>query len=159
VARLAADHLQHAPVHRERREHQLLHARGLREARDVQEHLVDVVAELGIGGEQPEVGVLERRARVVVAGAEVRVGHDARARRGRLAPQDQRHLRVGLEAEHAVDDLRALALEPAGPVDVRLLVEPRHQLDDDGHLLAAARRLDQRLHQHRVDAGAVDRSA
>ena len=61
-----------------------------------------------------------------------------------------------LQAEHAVDDLRAGVLQPLRPVDVRLLVEARHQLDDDRHFLAAPRRLDQRLHQHRVDAGAID---
>ncbi len=60
-----------------------------------------------------------------------------------------------LQAEHAVDDLRARMLQPLRPVDVRLLVEARHQLDDDGHFLAAPRRLDQRFHQHRIDAGAI----
>ena len=52
----------------------------LREARDVQEHFVDVGADRGVGGEQAEVGVEARRARMVVAGAEVRVGHEARTR-------------------------------------------------------------------------------
>ena len=99
-----------------------------------------------------------RRARVVVAGAQMRVGDEPRAaRRVALAPQQQRELRVRLQAEHAVDDLRARVLELLGPVDVRFLVEARHQLDDDRHFLAAPRRLDQRLHQHRVDARAVDR--
>ena len=73
-----------------------------------------------------------------------------------LAPDQERELRVGLQAEHAVDDLRPGLLEPLGPVDVRFLVEARHQLDHDRHFLAAARRLDQRFHQHRVDAGAID---
>ena len=47
-------------------------------------------------------------------------------------------------------------LQPVGPVDVGLLVEARLQLDDHHHLLAAPRRLDQRLHQRRFAAGAVD---
>ena len=126
-------------------------------ARDVQEHVVDVGAERGIGRQQPEIGVEARRARMVVAGAEVRVGPQAHApARIGLAPDHERQLGVRLEAEHAVDDLRAGVLQPLRPVDVRLLVEARHQLDHDRHFLAAARRLDQRLHQHRVDAGAVD---
>ena len=117
----------------------------------------DVGAERGIGGQEPEVGVQARRARVVVAGAEVRVGPQPHASARVALPADQqRELGVRLQAEHAVDDLGAGLLEPLGPVDVRLLVEARHQLDDDGHFLAAARRLDQRLHQHRVDAGAID---
>ncbi len=73
-----------------------------------------------------------------------------------LAAQQQRKLGVGLQTEHAVDDLRAGLLQPLGPVDVRLLVETGEQLDDDGDFLAPASRLDQRVHQHRIDAGAID---
>ena len=62
-----------------------------------------------------------------------------------------------LEAEHTVDDLRADLLQLLGPVDVGFLVEAREELDHHGDFLAAARGLDQRLHQHRVDAGAIDR--
>ena len=62
-----------------------------------------------------------------------------------------------LQPEHAVDDLRPDLLQLLRPVDVGFLVEAGEQLDDDGDFLAAARRLDQRLHQHRVHAGAIDR--
>ena len=62
---------------------------------------------------------------------------------------------MSLEAEHAVDDLRACVFELLRPVDVRLFVEAREQLDDDGDLLPAARRVEQRFHQHRVDARAI----
>ena len=62
-----------------------------------------------------------------------------------------------LQSEHAIDDLRARLLEPLCPVDVGFLVEARHQLDDHGHFLAVLCRLDKRLHQHRVHAGAIDR--
>ena len=44
---------------------------------------------------------------MVVAGAEMRVGCSRVAVRVRLAAQQQRELRVRLQAEHAVDDLRA----------------------------------------------------
>jgi hypothetical protein len=158
VARLAADHLDDAPVHRERREQQALHAARLRQARDVPEDLVDVGADVGIGGEQAEVRVGARVARMVVARAEVRVEREPRlAVVAGLAAQDERELRMRLEAEDAVHDLRAGVLEPLGPVDVRFLVEARHQLDDDRDFLAALRGLDQRFHQHRVDARAIDR--
>src|SRR5262249_33243468 len=81
---------------------------------------------------------------------------DAPARVG-LAADQQRELRVRLQAEYAVDHLRAGALETLRPVDVSFLVEARHQLDDDRDFLAAARGLDQRFHQHRADSGAVHR--
>ena len=123
----------------------------------MQEDFVDVGADRGSAVSRPKSVYSRVGARVVVAGAEVRIRTSRTALRVALAADEQRELRVRLQAEHAVDDLRAGALEPLGPVDVRLLVEARHQLDDDGDFLAAARRLDQRFHQHRVDAGAVDR--
>ena len=52
--------------------------------------------------------------------------------------------------------MRADFLELGCPADVRLLVEARHQLDDDGDFLAVLRGADQRLHQHRIGAGAID---
>ena len=122
------------------------------------EHFIDVGADRGVGGQEAEVGVLARRARVIVAGAEMRVGPEPDAAAGvGLAANQERQFCVRLQAEHAIDDLRSRMLEALGPVDVRFLVEARHQLDDDGHFLAAPRRFDQRLHQHRVDAGAIHR--
>ena len=83
---------------------------------------------------------------VVVAGREVRVALQAAL----LAPRHEQQLGVRLQADDAVDDLRADRLEPLGPVDVGLLVEARLQLDDRHHFLAAPRRLDQQVHQRRV---------
>jgi hypothetical protein len=51
--------------------------------------------------------------------------------------------------------VRAHLLQARRPVDVGLLVEARHQLHHHRHFLARARRVDERLHDHRVDAGAV----
>ena len=61
-----------------------------------------------------------------------------------------------LQSEHAVHHLGAGLLQPFSPVDVRLLVEAREQLDDHRDFLAALRRLDQRFHQHRIHSGAID---
>ena len=69
-----------------------------------------------VGGEQPEVGVEPRRARMVVAGAQMRVRTQPRPALGvALAAQQQRELGVRLEAEHAVDDLRARAARASRP--------------------------------------------
>ena len=86
VPRLAADHLEHAPVHRERREQQALQLRRacarLVMCRNTSFTSAQIVR---VGGQQAEVGVEARRARMVVAGAEVRVGHEPRAARARRA--------------------------------------------------------------------------
>ena len=158
VARLAPDRVEQMAMHRERREPQALEPVGLGEAGDVQEYLVDVGAHFGVRGQQPEIGVHACGAGMVVAGAQVRVALQPRLPvRIPLAPQQQRQLGVRLQSEHTVDDLRAHVRQPLRPVDVGLLVEARHQLDDDRDFLAAPRGLDQRLHQHRVDARAIDR--
>ena len=92
------------------------------------------------------------------AGGEMRIRLQARRPVGiLLAAQEQRELRVRLQSEHAVDDLCPGLLEPLGPVDVGFLVEPGEELDDNCHLLALVRCIDQGFHQHRGGAGAVDR--
>ena len=68
-----------------------------------------------------------------------------------------RHFACVFRPEEAVDDVRARLLEHARPVDVRLLVEARLELDDRRHLLAALGRADERLDDGRVAAGAVER--
>ena len=157
MARFTADCLEQMPVHREGREPEALEPVRLGEARNVQEDLLDVRADLRMRSKQPEIGVGARRARMIVAGSEMCIRLQPRPPRRVLLPaQQQGELGVRLQAEYAVDDLRARLLEPLRPVDIRLLVEARHQLDDHRHFLAAASGIDQRFHQHRVDAGAVD---
>ena len=62
---------------------------------------------------------------------------------------------MGLETDHAVDDVGARLLQRARPVDVGLLVEPRLQLDERHHLLAGLCRPFERLHDRAVDRCAV----
>ena len=61
-------------------------------------------------------------------------------------------LGVRLQPEEAVDDVHAALLERARPLDVRLLVEARLQLDERRHLLAVLGRARERLHDRRVAA-------
>ena len=74
-----------------------------------------------------------------------------------LLAHDERHLGVGLVAQHAVGDVRAGAFERLRPFDVAGLVEARLELDQDRDLLAALGGLDERLHHRRVARGAVER--
>ena len=122
-------------MQRERRLQQFVQPRRLREAGELQEQLVHVLADRRVAGEQAVVGVAARGARVVVAGAEVAVAAQAFG----LAAHDHQHLGVRLVADHAVHDVRAGLLQAVGQVDVGLLVEARAQLDDDRDVLAGAR--------------------
>ena len=122
-------------------------------ARQVVEHQVGVGADVVVGGEVAEVGVLLGRDAVVVARAEVRVAADAVA----LAAHDLERLAVRLEADEAVDHVGALALQRLGPADVALLVEARLELDEDGDVLAVGRRLHELLDGRRVATAAVQR--
>ena len=70
---------------------------------------------------------------------------------------DEHDLSVGLVPADAVDDVAARLLEPAGPADVRLLVEAREQLHEHGHLLAVLGRALERSHHRRVAARAIQR--
>ncbi len=121
-------------------------------AGEVVEHVGDVRADLLVGREQAEVGVQPRGRRVVVAGADVHVVAHAVA----LAAHDQHALGVRLQRRLAVDDVHAGLLQRLRPVDVHALVEARLQLDQRDRLLAALGGVDQRRHQRRVVARAVD---
>src|SRR5439155_20093981 len=99
-------------------------------------------------GEEPEVLVDPARPRVVVPGRQVTVPTDA----VRLLADDETGLAVGLVADEPVDDMRPDLLEGPGPVDIRLLVEPRLQLDEHRHLLAGLGGAGQRLRDRRGGA-------
>ena len=138
-------------MQRERRLPHVPQLARLAQAGELLEHLVHVGADLLVAREEIEIGVGARGARMVVAGAEVDVAHELAF----LAAHHEGHLRVGLVADHAVHHVRAHFLEARRPVDVRLLVEARHELHHHRHFLAGARRLDEGLHDDRVGAGAV----
>ena len=127
---------------------QLRHAR---EARELQEDLVDVLADRLVRGQQPVIGVEARRLRVVVARAEMAVAAQSLL----LAAHDHHELRVRLEAENAVHDVGTGLLELVRELDVRLLVEARAQLDDHRDVLAGLRRFHQCAHDRGVAAGTV----
>ena len=137
----------------DRRDQELAVLGRLPAARQVVEHQVGVGADVVVGGEVAEVGVLLGGDAVVVAGAQVHVAADAVA----LAAHDLEGLAVRLESDEAVDHVGALALQRLGPADVALLVEARLELDQDGDLLAVGRRLHELLDDRRVAAAAVQR--
>ncbi len=122
-------------------------------AREPVEEVREVRADLRVRGQQTEVLVEPGGLRVVVAGADVRVT----AQGVTLLPDHQRQLAVRLQPDQAVDHVAAGLLQLAGPLDVGLLVEARLDLDQDQHLLAGLRRVDQRVDDRRVPGGPVQR--
>ena len=148
----ALDLLDDPVAHRRRRDQHLAVLGRAAVAGEEVEHLGDVGADVGVGGEEAEVGVEAGGLRVVVAGADV----DVLAHPVALAAGDQDRLDVGLQAGDAVDDVDAGLLQRLRPVDVGLLVEAGFQLDHADRLLAAFGGADQRRHQRRVVAGPVD---
>ena len=152
-SRLALDLCDQRLMQAEGRMQELAQARHPREAGELQENLVDVLADGFIGGQQAVVGVEPRGLGVVIAGAEMAVA----AQTLLLAPHHHHQLGVRLEAEHAVHDVRAGLLQLVRELDVRLLVEARPQLDDHRHVLAGLRRFDQRADDGGIAAGPVQR--
>ena len=149
---LALDQLDELGAHVHRRDEQRRERRRPRAAGQEVEQRDDVAGDRRVGREQPDVLVEPRRARVVVAGRDVRVAAHAVV----LLADDERGLAVGLQAADAEDDVRADLLELPRPVQVPRLVEARVQLDHAGDLLAGLGGADQRLDERRVVADPVD---
>ena len=125
----------------------------VRVAGQVVEDVRDVRHDLGIGGEEAEVGVDLCGNRIVVARGRVDVALHA----GELLADHEAQLRVGLERGKAVDHVDAVRLQAPGPPDVVALVEARLQLHQHRHLFAGLGRLDEQRDERRVGADAVER--
>ena len=150
---LGGDELEQALAQVQRGDEQALELLLDRVARELVEQPGEVLADLVVGGEQAEVLVDAARLRVVVARADVAVVAEAAL----LLPDHEGELAVGLQPDEAVDDVHAGLLELARPGDVRLLVEPRLDLDEREHLLAGLGRVDERLDDGAVARRAVER--
>ncbi len=74
-----------------------------------------------------------------------------------LAANHQQHLRVSLETRHAVAHVRTDIFEALCPAHVVLLIEPRLQFDQHGHLLPPFRRLGQQPRDTRIATRPVER--
>ncbi len=147
------DLLHEPPAKGEGRDEQLAEALRAAEAGQVVEEVGHVGRDLLVGREQAEVLVEARRERVVVAGAEVDVAPQAL----RLPADDERHLRVDLQAREPVDDVHSCTLQGARPRDVAVLVEAGLELDEAHALLAVLGTLDQRGDERGVVARPVHR--
>ena len=153
VAHLAVDEVEETRPKAVRRDEQPAERALARQSGQVVEQVGDVGTELRAAGQQAEVDVQPGRLRVVVAGPDVDVAAQART----LAADDERGLRMRLEPDQAVDDVRAGAFQLARPDDVRLLVEAGLDLDQDDDLLATLGGPDERLDDGRVARRPIER--
>ena len=94
-------------VEAERRLQQTVQLRCLGKARQLQEELVHVLADIRVAGKEAVVGVDAGGLRVIVAGTQMAVAANA----ARLAPHDESELRMRLVADHSVHDVGARLLQ------------------------------------------------
>lgn len=104
------------------------------------------MTDLGIAGDEREVGVELRRLLVVVACAQLR---DVLQAVFGLA-RDGADLRMNLEVTEAVDDVAAGRFETLGPLDVVRFIETGAKLEKRRDLLAVLGGVDERLGQMRL---------
>ena len=125
--------------HHRRREELLVLAPRLVAGREVVEELGQILADLFVTGEEPNVRVEPGGTGVVVARSHMGVA----AQTVEVLPDREDHLAVGLQADDAVGDVDSNFLHPARPADICALVEAGLQLEHHRNLLAVARRGDQ----------------
>src|SRR5205807_2111054 len=108
--------------------------------------------ELLVARQDTDIGVDSSGLRIVVAGPDVHIA----AKSVLLAPDNQRHFAVGLEAHEPVDDMNARLFKLSRPVYVIGLIKPRLQLDEARDLLPCLGRFDESFEHRRVPAGTVE---
>ena len=122
-------------------------------SRQIVEDVVNGRGEARVAGEQAQIGIETRRRRIVVAGAEMSVAANPTVG---FTPRDERQLAVRFQPDDAVKNLHAGILQIARRTNIRCFVDASLQLDHDGDFFLRCR-FDQRAHDGRILAGAIER--
>ena len=154
VISLALDQLDETAVHVERCDHQFLQARITGETRKRVENSCHLLGQLRFAAKQTPVGVNAGSARVIIACAEM----DIMPKSIGIAPDDEQCFAVRLQPNHTIDDVGAGFFQPPRPLDIRRFIKSRAKFDNCGDLFACVRRVDQRLNDGRIAAGAIERN-
>ena len=109
--------------------------------------------DLGLRGQQADIGIEPRGHRVVIPGPQVSIAPHLPVR---IAPHQQAELAMRLAPHNAVEHPHPRILQLARPAYVRVLIEARHQLHHHRHFLRL-RRLNQRAENRRVLRRPVER--
>jgi len=152
VSPLAVDHFNQAGSKVERGDEEFIEVGGFRHPGEDVKEGGDLGGKRGAGGEKAEVGIQPGGARVVVAGAEMKI----RAEVAFFAANKKEGFAVGFQADEAVDDVNAGFFHLFGPGDVVGFVEAGLELHEDGDLLLVAGGLDESVNNGGVAAGAVE---
>ena len=115
--------------------------------------LGQVLADYRIIGEHPDIAVLAGSPGMVIPCADVGIALQATV----IAPDHEDYLAVGLQPHHPEGDVNANFLECFSPFYVCGLIEPGHQLNNDGNLLAVLGGVDQVLDDAGVRPCPVER--
>ena len=153
VVALPLDQFDEPTVHVERRDHQFFQSRITGEAGKRIENGRHFFAQLRFTGEQTEIGVNARGPRVIISRAEMDVTPELVG----VTPNDQQRLAMRLETYHTIDHVRADFFQASRPLNVACLIKTRAQLDNRGNLFSCVSRVDERLHNGRIPACAVQR--
>ncbi len=116
-------------------------------------HLVHVLANFLISGNQAKVRVQASSARVIVTRTQMAITPD----RPPFTTQHQGHLGVGLVTHHPVTDVCSHLFQLGGPIDIGLFVKTSHQLHHHRYLFASTRRRQEDIHQLRIFTSTVNR--
>ena len=109
-------------------------------------HLLDLVGDAAVAGQQRSIGV--DACSLFMEVARTHVCHTV----GRLlvAQRNQNELAVDFESRYAKNHLDAVVLQLVAPLDVVAFIKARLQLNDHGHLLAVLGCVDQGVHHRRI---------
>ena len=130
---------------------ELFHLHGFAVARDHVEEVARVAADDVVAGHQAHVGVELRGHVVVVAGGQVHIAAQAVG----LLAHNERDFAVGFQLGHAVEYVAPRLFQRLAPVDIVFLVEAGAHLHQHRHLLALLPGANQRRHDGRLAADAV----
>src|SRR5712691_2140243 len=101
-------------LHIERRDHQLLQTGISGEAGERVKHDADFLSQLRFGGEETPIGIGARSPRIVISRAEM----DIMANAIGIAADDQKHFAMRLQADYAIDAMRASLFKSSNPSNV-----------------------------------------
>ena len=148
---LAVDELHAALAEIDRRDDEGVPQRRVRVAGEEIEEGRSIAAELVIAGEDAEIRIELGCGCIVVAGRDMDIAADAVL----FAADDERTLRVRLEPDKAVDDMRACFFKAAGHQDVIRFIEARLDFHEYSDLLAVLCCFFKRLYDRRGGSHAV----
>ena len=128
-------------MHIKRGDHQFLQTRITSEAGESVENNCYFLGQFRFAGEQTEVGVNARGARVIITSAQVNVAPKLIC----VTANDQQRLAMCFQADHSIDDMRAGFLQTPGPLNIARLIKAGTELNNSRDLFPGIGSFNERL--------------